>query len=404
MFSLQNYNTQRTINLLKYQEEKNNGTSIQSDLVLYMNISNNFNNTKPFPIFTNTSTPFHLPTDIYQYPSFPPAQQNIGLITTQPNLNSTIINTKIGNDVTNEFAIAQFACNPLTDLGLPKTEIPPGYWEMNIFANTNNVNNILIKFHMYVIDVSLNILFEIGSGSSSVYINNTFVKGYPLSINVPFIQLAPKQYLYFIISAKSKTLVPTIFSLQFQNSFYYSTIRPSLSNDVSICCDTDGGGGGGGEGGATGPTGPTGPGINVDSLYNYDNTGNFFQTTPTEIFIPYNVVTEIPFFNCYFNNFSTTDQIHFKCLKTNVYDISIQVDSSYKTSWGDRLMFVYKNNIVIHTYRNPIMVSPVYYSISVNIKTLCSLNDVIKILFKQMDPNEQLEINNTSYICFNVVK
>ena len=243
------------------------GTSgVSSGLILYMNyseitapsITNLINGTLPVGIITPTNPPIPNPSFI---PSTPENPTQIRLLSLTPNAAiATDIRTRINSDLTDltQEWLAQFA---IYKSDLPgQTFIPPGIWDMNIFADAVGaaVDQIGLQFHLYGVTVSggdivVGSLTEFGAGSSIEYVTGTGINLYTLSLIIPTnIDLSSYNALYIIVTAVNKTSTNRTVNIFFESPLTYSHIHTSFGV-IGYTGPT------GAASSVTGPTGPTGP-------------------------------------------------------------------------------------------------------------------------------------------------
>jgi len=218
-------------------------SGISSGLLLYMNYSQT---TSPLIIDLSgnpiSGTTIYNPQNLTYTPTPPTNPTNARLLSLTPN---TALQTDVKNVITNTNKqwLAQFA---IYKSQLQTTFIPPGIWDMNIFAdvtNANDNNKVNLQFHLYAVNVNVggNITFktEIGSGSSVSSVVGISPVAYTLSLIVPYTDLSDYDALYIIVTSKATSNVTV--NIRFESNTTYSHIHTTI--------------------GVFGSTGPTGAGI-----------------------------------------------------------------------------------------------------------------------------------------------
>lgn len=148
--------------------------------------------------------------------------------------------------------------------------------------------------------------------------------------------------------------------------------------------------------------------LNVKNI-NLDNTRYLTNVVTQQSIneIDYKTEYNVPMFNYYISNnifTPTSDYKSFLCRVKKVYSISINLDSVFKESFGDRCVYVKKNNNVIFSYKSPILVRPLQYTISISFKQLFDINDVLSIYFSHNCYEEPVSvIHANNILCINPI-
>ena len=211
-----------------------------------------------------------------------PPNGNMSGLTLIPDLslNQMTIQYTTPNSATVDVPILQFAIN-ITDLYGYPNYIPPGTWDVNIYAkaDTNNdTDNIGLRFFLLGRNKNtLQYTSLVPNGSDLVYLFDSVVSQImTLTMYIPYlIQLADYDMLSIIITSRNRNANTHTAQLYFQTSNTYSHVHTSFQ--------TFGPTGATGLRGATGFTGATGPpGFsywspvlpgNVNIYYNTGNVG-----------------------------------------------------------------------------------------------------------------------------------
>jgi hypothetical protein len=210
-------------------------------------------------------------------------------IASQTNVSNTF------ND-TNEQWLAQFA---IYTSNLQTSFIPPGIWDMNIFAaalaSIDN-NRVELQYHLYAVVVNgggnITSKTEIGTGSSVSVVTGNIETQYTLSLVVPYTDISSYNALYVIVTGKAVgTGANPTTNIYFESNSTYSHIHTSFgifgpTGPIGITGPT--GITGVGSTGATGPVGPQGAGGAqgyYGSFYNTTSQGPFTQNIVTPITI-----------------------------------------------------------------------------------------------------------------------
>ena len=210
-----------------------------SGLVLYMNYNTEFIPTTalvppPGPLVPPDNSP-------------PPPSGNIPVLSST---DAIILNPALTEVLslfssnTDTYLIFQFACNPLLDLGIPQTVIPPGIWDMNLFCWASFANRITVYFNLYILDTSDNSLTLVSTSSTALVSNSGLPVQYTFSCNTPLISLTTTQCIFVAVNAYKRTGTNVTLHVFFQDQSFYSHMHTTWSTP--------------GNTGATGPTGPTG--------------------------------------------------------------------------------------------------------------------------------------------------
>jgi hypothetical protein len=223
---------------------------------------------------TTVSTP-PLPSPIIT-PTGPQTSAPIPTNPTKIRLLSLFPNNAVQTDVTTridsifpvEEDLAQFAIY-ISDL--PNVQfIPPGIWDMNIFAKLNVLadnGHISLRYHLYGVTIAGGVItgtpIEIGAGSSiaDVIGNPDSIELYTLSLIIPTnIDITLYNALYIIVAAANDENTNHSTNVFFESPLTYSHIHTSFGAYVGVTGPTgpQGNSGPTGPTGFTGPTGPTG--------------------------------------------------------------------------------------------------------------------------------------------------
>jgi hypothetical protein len=156
------------------------------------------------------------------------------------------VNTTV-NGIISDVPVNTFA-NYLSDLNNPLF-IPPGIWDLNIFASLNTSNGVFIKFQLFGRDGG-GVETQLGGTSSSVAITSTLSAQYSASLDLPYIDLTPYTSLVVKVLADNPSNTNRTLTTYYESSSSYSHIHSSFG----VLGNT----GPTGLQGMTGPTGPTG--------------------------------------------------------------------------------------------------------------------------------------------------
>jgi hypothetical protein len=145
--------------------------------------------------------------------------------------------------------------------------------------------------------------------------------------------------------------------------------------------------------------------INVNSLkttnIDISNKQNLYIENKNNSIISEGIYYNVPMYNYYIsnNNFSPSeDKKYFTCNSDKVYSISVNVDSSYLDNFGDRYLNVIKNNIIVFSYKSPVLVRPLNYTININFKHRFIVGDVLSFSFLHNCLEEDVTINHSNNI------
>jgi len=175
---------------------------------------------------------------------------------------NTIVNGIISNVLVTTFA------NYLTGLNSPSF-IPPGIWDLNIFASLSTANGVSIKFQLFGGNGGGEV--QLGGTSSSVAITTTSSAQYTATLDLPYISLAGYTYLLVKILADNPNNTNRTLTTYYESSSTYSHIHSSFG----VLGNT----GPQGPTGNTGPTGPTGPQGSTGTGGALGYYGSFYDTT-----------------------------------------------------------------------------------------------------------------------------
>ena len=210
------------------------GTS--SGLVVYMNRSQDSGTAIVNPINTFTENS---------------GQTNASLLNRNAVISDNSYNVTLASK-TLSYVVDHYIWDVVSDLSL--TSIPPGIWDMNVYAMDATIKTVLLQMDVYKYNAG--ILTQIGIGDS-VPITNTTIKVYTTSVYVPYTALTPGDKIYVILVARCPTNNNAAFSIYYQSSDHYSHIHTSIGGMIGPAGPT-GAKGDQGIQGVTGPTGPTG--------------------------------------------------------------------------------------------------------------------------------------------------
>ena len=176
------------------------------------------------------------------------------------------------NGPTSNVLVTTFA-NYLTGLNSPSF-IPPGIWDLNIFASLNTANGVSIKFQLFGGNGGPEV--QLGGTSSSVFIITTSSAQYTATLDLPYIDLSPYTYLLVKILADNPNNTNRTLTTYYESASSYSHIHSSFG----ILGNTGPTGliGFTGPTGPTGTTGPVGPQGAGGAIGYY---GSFYDTTPS---------------------------------------------------------------------------------------------------------------------------
>ena len=154
-------------------------------------------------------------------------------------LNRTAVISDVSYSATFEanntsYVIDHYIWNVVSDLSL--TSIPPGVWDMNVYAS--QTGNGIVTVQMDVYKYNAGTLTQIGIGDFVTIIKTAVVTAYTTSAFVPYTALTTGDQIYVILVARATATTP-ILKIQYQSSAYYSHIHTSI-------------------GGLQGPVGPAG--------------------------------------------------------------------------------------------------------------------------------------------------
>ena len=227
------------------------------------------------PLITNLTTfpsPIITPTVLaVNIVPLPANSTNVRLLSLTPTTaGQTDIKIRVDSTIPAQEYVSQFAIY-LSDLNNPSF-IPPGIWDMNIFADAQNpsdIDKIGLLYHLYATTITAGVigtLTEIGAGSSIEYVIGTGVNLYTLSIIIPTnISLASYNALYIINTVVNRTIGNHTTNVLYESPLTYSHIHTSFGvygytgpTGVTGVTGTTGPTGATGYTGATGATGNTG--------------------------------------------------------------------------------------------------------------------------------------------------
>jgi hypothetical protein len=236
-------------------------------LILYMNYRDT--NTGYPPYFTPTQlntivtgTTLTYPTSNTYTPNggtvntapTPPGTSNAAVLALTANLFSAqqTITFVTDNSNTTDSLVTQFAV-PISTLSpfIQTNTIPPGIWDMNIYAyvgDSNDVNKVGLRYFLLGYNSSTTTLTNIVSNESDlVYIQTTGTpEPYTLSLLIPTLQVIPSgvDYLVVVITARNVNASSQTCSVNFLSADTYSHIHTTFAQTGPV--------------GATGPQGPQG--------------------------------------------------------------------------------------------------------------------------------------------------
>jgi hypothetical protein len=257
-------------------------------------------NTRPTPPGTANAATLGLTANLA------PIQQTIAITT--DNINTT-------DTIATQFAVPISSLSPF----IQNNSIPPGIWDMNIFAScvaNKDVGNIGLRYFLLGYNSSTETLTNIvANGSDLEYIINlTTPLPYTLSLLIPTLQLIPAgvDYLIIVVTTRNLNAQSHDASLYFCTADTYSHIHTTFAQTGA-----QGATGPQGPQGLTGATGVTGP-IGVSGATGSTGpqgstgpagTGYFASTYAAEVYLPQNQVvpnaadTKINFSNVFANSF-----------------------------------------------------------------------------------------------------
>ncbi len=220
-----------------------NGTS--GGLVVYMNYIDSTN-----PSFIPL-TPVQLTSIIGQ------TFQNPSIITYNPNQNTNVselvlfptlipiplpqqtITFKTPNSNTVDVPVVQFAIY-LNKISVPEpTILPPGIFEMNIYAkadSNNDINNIGLRFYLFGRDNSGNYTNLVANGSDLVYLYD-FTTSQLLNLNMYIqnpIDISSYNAIQVVLTSRNRNPNQHTAEVYFQSSNTYSHIRTTFSTSPPI--------------------------------------------------------------------------------------------------------------------------------------------------------------------------
>jgi hypothetical protein len=139
-----------------------------------------------------------------------------------------------------------------------QTFIPPGIWDLNLFASVNNITGlgVYVKFQLYG-RTSGGTETLIGT-SSTALINTTTIQQFTASLNVPYTDITPYASLIVKVLADNTNGGTRTLTTYYESSATYSHLHTSFS--VVGNTGTTGPTGTTGTTGFTGPMGPVGAG------------------------------------------------------------------------------------------------------------------------------------------------
>lgn len=151
--------------------------------------------------------------------------------------------------------------------------------------------------------------------------------------------------------------------------------------------------------------------FNINSLkttnIDISNKQNLYKENKTNTTISEGINYTIPMYNYYVSNnhfTPSTDKKYFTCNSDKVYSISVNVDSSYVDNFGDRYLNVIKNNQVIFSYKSPILVRPLRYTINIDFKHRFIQGDVLSFSFLHNCLEENINIiHSNNILCISSV-
>jgi hypothetical protein len=229
------------------------------------------------PILTNSTSPVIPSPLIYNQAIFTgytgitgAIQTNMSLLSINPNINNTSLTCNFGAGSNLTYVICQWLCNPQTNIGTAKSYIPPGLWDLNMFADATSGNGtISFTFYMYLYNTTTNIISIIGTSSVSELITNTVIKQYTCSLEVLYTPLGENEQIYIVLTGYKLSNPTATVTLYMENTQYYSHMHTSFGVEgntgpvgpqgIQGIQGNTGSTGPTGLRGSTGPTGPTGP-------------------------------------------------------------------------------------------------------------------------------------------------
>jgi hypothetical protein len=178
-----------------------------------------------------------------------PAISTYKLLSLTETISPQTVTTTVGATSTNT-SVTNFA-NYIINLN-SQSFIPPGIWDLNIFASVNVANGISIKFSLYGRN---------GGGSetligtsSNASITSTTISQYTSTLSLLYTDLSPYTSLVVKVLADNTGGSSRTLTTYYQSSSYYSHIHTSFG-----VIGNTGPQGNTGQTGPTGPTGVTGP-------------------------------------------------------------------------------------------------------------------------------------------------
>lgn len=238
-----------------------NGTS--GGLILYMNYSNSTSPTltplSTTVLSTVTGQTIQGPSAITYSPTQNTSVSSLGLAPNLALAQTTIsFTTPASNTV--DVVITQFAIY-LSDLVLYPDYVPPGVWEMNLYAKAgtnNDENKIGLRFFVLGRDKtdSTHYTSLVTNGSDLNYLYDSTTSQI-ISLNMyiqSIIDLTPYDLLHVVVTSRNLNSTAHQALIYFQTSNTYSHIHTSIGSTNSYTGST----GPTGSTGSTGSTGPTG--------------------------------------------------------------------------------------------------------------------------------------------------
>ena len=240
-----------------------NGTG--GGLTFYMNYaqSNTLTPLTPAQLQTITGQNMQAPTSI----TYAPTQTtNMSQLALTPNLAAaqTTITFLTPNSSSATFPIVQYTIN-ITDIAsIPPTILPPGIFEMNLYAKgatNSDINNVGLRFYLLGRNGAGTYTNLVANGSDVEYVVGHDVPEL-LSLNMYIpnpINISGYTSLQVIITSRNINANSHTASIYFQSSNTYSHIHTTFAIDGAT--GTTGTTGSTGPNGSTGPTGAAGQGL-----------------------------------------------------------------------------------------------------------------------------------------------
>jgi hypothetical protein len=153
------------------------------------------------------------------------------------------------------YVVDHYIWNVVSDLSL--TSIPPGVWDMTVYASQTGNGTVTIQMDVYKYNAGS--LTQIGIGDSVIITGAAIMTAYTTSTFVPYTSLTAGDQIYVILVALATATTPTL-KINYQSSDHYSHIHTSIGGLIGPAGATGDPGASGAPGiqGETGPTGPTG--------------------------------------------------------------------------------------------------------------------------------------------------